>query len=108
MYQLKKSNSSRYTNVSVNTTDKSIIRLIDYGSKPCSCRPKPAVYEELEKKYQDTVVFEYIDVFTAAKNGIKVMPTQVIYNANYNVIARHEGTPTKEDIIKLLEQAGVK
>lgn len=103
IYQLKNINSSRYANTSSPTINKSILRLVNYGSKPCKCQPKPAIYEELEKKYQGKVFFEYVDILAAAKVGIKKFPTQVIYDANFKELARNEGNINEEDIKKLIE-----
>ena len=105
IYKLKNSNGFRYANTSLITTDINVLRLVDYGSKPCKCAPKPELFEELEKKYQGIVFFEYVDVFTATKDGIKETPTQVIYDANYKELARNEGNTNEQNIIKLIESA---
>jgi hypothetical protein len=103
IYKFKNSNASRFTNTSLPTDNKSVLRLVDYGSKPCKCQPKPKLFEELEKKYQGKIFFEYVDTFTAIKDGIKEIPAQVIYDANNKELARHEGSTKEEDIIKLVE-----
>ena len=103
IYKLKNSNASRYANTSLPTTDRNILRLVDYGSKSCKCAPKPEQFEELEKKYQGIIFFEYVDVFTATKDGIKETPTQVIYDSKYKELARNEGNSKEDNIIKLIE-----
>ena len=105
IYLYKSSHAARYANTSSPAVTSLKLRLIDYGSKPCKCQPKPSIYETLEAKYADSVSFEYVDMLSAAKKDIHIMPTQVMYDANSKEIARHEGVATEETIADMVETA---
>ena len=105
IYLYKSSRAASYANTSSSAGSSLKLRLIDYGSKPCKCQPKPLLYETLEVKYASSVYFEYVDMLSAAKKDIQIIPTQVIYDANSKEIARHEGVATDEVIKDLIETA---
>ena len=105
IYLYKNSRAASYSNTSSPIGSALKLHLIDYGSKPCHCQSKPPIYEALEAKYADSVFFEYVDLLTATKNGIQFIPTQVIYDANFKEITRHEGFATEEAIGDLVETA---
>jgi hypothetical protein len=105
IYLYKSSHAASYANTSPSEEPSIKLRLIDYGSKPCKCQPKPPVYVALEAKYADSVFFEYVDLLTSTQIGIQNIPTQVIYDANSKLIARHEGAATEETIGDLVETA---
>lgn len=105
IYLYKGSHAASYANTSSSAGSSLKLRLIDYGSKPCKCQPKPLLYETLEMKYASSVFFEYVDMLTATRNGIQIIPTQVIYDANFNELTRHEGFATEEAIKDLVETA---
>jgi hypothetical protein len=105
IYLYKGSHAASYAETSSPAGPSIKMRLIDYGSKSCKCQPKLPIYEALEVKYADSVFFEYVDLFTATKNGVRNIPSQVIYDADFNEITRHEGFDTEEAIEDLVETA---
>lgn len=87
--------------------------LIDLGAGYCSqCKQMAPILEELKKEYAGRVTIKVIDVYDnpdqASKYSIRVIPTQILFDAGGREISRHEGFMPKENLIKAFEQAGVK
>jgi thioredoxin 1 len=87
--------------------------VMDIGSGSCiPCKMMKPIFEELEKEYQGKAnivlldINEYRDV--ANKYQVQVIPTQFFFDRNGNQTWRHEGFLAKEEIIKKLEELGVK
>ena len=88
-------------------------RLVDLGAGTCiPCKQMAPILEELKKEYEGRVIVEVIDVNEnpkeADKYGIRVIPTQILFDADGKEVGRHEGFITKEDLVKAFEQVGVK
>lgn len=86
--------------------------LIDLGADKCiPCKMMAPILEELESEYADTFEVRFIDVWknpdAAEGYNIRVIPTQIFYNAEGKELFRHEGFFSKEDILKTWEKHGV-
>ena len=70
------------------------------------------ILEELKKEYAGKLEVEFIDVWknpdAAKKYGIKLIPTQIFYDAAGKELFRHEGFFGKEDILAKWKELGVK
>ncbi len=87
-------------------------RLVDLGAGRCiPCKMMVPVLEDLKKEYAGRMQVEFIDVWqnpdAGKKYGIRVIPTQVFYDASGKELFRHEGFISKEDILKKWAQLGV-
>ena len=88
-------------------------RLVDLGADKCiPCKMMAPILEELEKEYQDKAAILFVDVWenpdAGAKYGIKLIPTQIFYNAEGKEVLRHEGFLDKATIVNELQKLGVK
>ena len=90
-----------------------MVTMVDLGAKSCiPCKMMAPIMEELEKEYKDRAAIIFIDVWdnpnAAPEFGIRVIPTQIFYNAEGKEMSRHEGFMDKAAIIEELERSGVK
>ena len=78
--------------------------LIDLGSSTCiPCKTMAPVLERLKKEYTGIFNVEFIDVQQDPdaweKYGIRVIPTQIFFDADGKERFRHEGFFAGEDIL---------
>ena len=93
-------------------TVKARPRLLDLGSVSCiPCKLMAPILEELKKEYAGRMDVEFIDVnkdrAAASKHGIKLIPTQIFFDADGKERFRHEGFIGKEDILAKWKELGV-
>lgn len=89
-----------------------MVTMVDIGAKACiPCKMMAPIMEELEKEYKDKAAIVFIDVWenpgAGDSFGIKLIPTQIFYDANGNETYRHEGFLEKAAIIAELSKLGV-
>ena len=96
-------------------TENILVTFVELGSVRCiPCKKMMPIMEEIKKEYKDQVKVVFHDVWTdegkpyAGKYHIRLIPTQVFLDKNGEEYFRHEGFFPKEDIIKILQQKGVK
>lgn len=87
-------------------------RLVDLGADKCiPCKMMAPILEELKKKYAGVFNVEFIDVWknpdAAEQYGIRVIPTQIFFDASGKELFRHEGFFSKEDILAKWKEHGV-
>ncbi len=87
-------------------------RLVDLGSTTCiPCKMMAPVLEELAREYAGRMRVEFINVQenpdAAKPYGIKLIPTQVFYDASGAEIDRNEGFISKEDILARFGAKGI-
>jgi len=87
-------------------------RLLDLGSNQCiPCRMMAPILEELKRTHGGSFEVEVIDVredrAAAGEHGIRVIPTQIFYDAGGRERFRHEGFMSREAILAQWEQLGV-
>ena len=92
---------------------KKLPRVVDLGADKCiPCKKLAPILEELKKEYEGRVVVEFIDVWKDAKAGepynIRLIPTQVFFDAEGKEVWRHEGFLSKEAFIAKFKELGVK
>ena len=90
-----------------------MVTMVDIGAKKCiPCKMMAPIVEELEKEYKNRAAIVFIDVWenpdAGPKFSIKLIPTQIFYNAKGQEISRHEGFLEKEAIVATLTKLGVK
>ena len=104
---------SENSEVSIPTeTSASLPRLVDLGAGKCiPCKMMAPVLEELKSKYQGKLEVVFIDVWEnpdeAKAYGIKMIPTQIFYDASGNELFRHEGFFSMEDILNKWKGFGI-
>jgi len=88
-------------------------KLIDFGAGTCiPCKKMAPILQELEEEYKGRVVIKIIEVYQerglTRVNGIRLIPTQIFFDAKNREIYRHVGFMDKEQIKKVFEKMGVK
>jgi len=93
-------------------TKAALPRLVDLGATKCiPCKMMAPILEELKKTHAGKFDVVFIDVWEnpdeAKKYNIKLIPTQVFYDASGQERFRHEGFFSKEDILAKWKELGV-
>lgn len=91
---------------------KGMVTLLDIGAKKCiPCRMMAPILEKLEAEYRGRAAVRFIDVWEnpgAGKPfGIKLIPTQIFYDAAGRETWRHEGFLAEDAIRARLADLGV-
>ena len=87
-------------------------RLVDLGSTTCiTCKMMAPILEDLKKEYDGRLQVDFIDVNENAEvgrqYGIKLIPTQIFFDASGQERFRHEGFFAKEDILAKWKELGI-
>ncbi len=99
-----------------NETTENIERgkpmLVDLGASTCiPCKEMVPVLAKVKKMYEGKAVVKIIDVYenpeAANRYEIRVVPTQIFLDKDGNVVFRHEGFFSKEEIVKIFKDMGV-
>jgi thioredoxin 1 len=88
-------------------------KLLDFGRGVCiPCKAMAPVLKELSEEYKDRVIIKIIEIDQEAKltraNQIRLIPTQIFFDAKNQEVLRHEGFMGKDDIKKVFQKMGVK
>jgi thiol-disulfide isomerase/thioredoxin len=104
---------SNLSTPSRNIAQAAIPRMIDLGRNQCTpCKMMKPVLEELKQKYAGIIDIEYINVAenpdAIRKLGLPVraIPFQVFYDASGNIVKRHYGYMSKEEILQAFKDLG--
>lgn len=94
------------------TVNVPLPRLVDLGAGRCiPCKMMAPILDDLKKEYEGRMQVDFIDVWqnpdAGKKYGIKMIPTQIFYDAHGKELFRHEGFISKEDILKKWKEIGV-
>jgi len=87
-------------------------RLVDLGADKCiPCKMMAPILEEIKKEYAGRLKVEFIDVWAnpkvGAEYGIRMIPTQIFYDASGKELFRHEGFYSKAEILKKWKDFGI-
>ena len=83
---------------------KPLPRLLDLGAGKCiPCKMMAPILDELKTTYAGKLEVVFIDVWenqqAGEQYGIRMIPTQIFYDAEGRELFRHEGFFSKEDIL---------
>jgi len=86
-------------------------RLVDFGAGKCiPCKQMAPILEQLRVEYTGKFEVAFIDVWkdpdAANPYRIRVIPTQVFYNADGKELFRHEGFYSREQILGKWRELG--
>lgn len=100
------------TPTEVTTTEENLPTLLDLGSDKCiPCKEMEPVLEELKNEYAGRMKVRFINVRIHPEEGnnygIRLIPTQIFYNAEGEELFRHEGFFAKKDILLKWEELGI-
>ena len=100
---------------SANTEAVFKVTFIVLGSVRCiPCQQMQTVMKSIEQKYASQVKVIFYDVWTDAGSpygkqyGINAIPTQIFLDETGKEYFRHEGFFPEEELVKILNQKGVK
>lgn len=87
-------------------------RLVDLGAGKCiPCKMMKPILDDLMANHADQFTTEFIDVWEnqqeGKKYGVKMIPTQIFFDAEGKELFRHEGFMSKEDILNKWRELGV-
>lgn len=93
-------------------TSAPLPKLLDLGAGKCvPCKMMEPILHELSENYAGQMNVEFIDVWEnkpeAEKYGVRVIPTQIFFDADGNELFRHEGFFSKEDILAKWSELGI-
>jgi thioredoxin 1 len=93
-------------------TGKGLPVMIDLGSDQCiPCKMMAPILEELKTDYAEKLTVHFLDVRKlpglSKLYNIKLIPTQIFYDASGKELFRHEGFYAKEDIIAKWKEFGI-
>jgi len=88
-------------------------KLFDFGAGKCiPCKAMAPILKELAEEYKGRVVIKVIEVYEEREvtqvNRIRLIPTQIFFDAKNQEVFRHEGFMDKEQIKKVFQRMGVK
>jgi thioredoxin 1 len=91
---------------------RGIPTLIDLGADRCiPCKKMAPILEEMKNEYRGVLEVIFIDVWqdrsAGRKYGIRLIPTQIFYDAEGRELGRHEGFIGKADILNTFCRFGV-
>ncbi len=86
-------------------------RLVDLGAGRCiPCKQMAPILEQLRNEYAGKFDVVFIDVWKAPEAAnpyhIRVIPTQIFYDANGKELFRHEGFYSREQILGKWRELG--
>lgn len=84
----------------------------DFGRGTCTpCKMMQPILEKLQKEYEGKAPILILDVDEYAslsrKYGVRMIPTQIFFDANGKEVYRHQGFMPEEDIVVQLKKMGV-
>jgi thioredoxin 1 len=95
-----------------DVSPQALPRLVDLGADKCiPCKMMAPILEELKEQYKGRLDVVFLDVWknpsVSRQYGIRVIPTQIFYDATGKERFRHEGFFSKEDILAKWKELGV-
>ena len=93
-------------------TPATLPRLVDLGADKCiPCKQMAPILAELKTTYAGQLEVEFIDVWknpdAGGQYGIRMIPTQIFFDASGKELFRHEGFYGKEDMLAKWKELGV-
>ena len=87
-------------------------RLVDLGASKCiPCKMMKPILTKLTKDYAGRMEVVFIDVWerrdAGERYGIRLIPTQIFYDAAGTERARHEGFMSEKDILAKWKELGI-
>ncbi|NOU36174.1 MAG: thioredoxin family protein [Kiritimatiellaceae bacterium] len=94
------------------SAQKPLPRLVDLGAGQCvPCKMMVPILDELKTTFAGKLEVVFIDVWenkqAGEQYGIRMIPTQIFYDAGGKELFRHEGFFSKEDILAKWKELGV-
>ena len=87
-------------------------KLLDFGRGKCiPCKAMAPILKELAEEYKDRIIIKIIEIdkescFSTA-NRIRLISTQIFFDAKNQEVLRHEGFMGKDEIKKVFQKLGI-
>lgn len=86
-------------------------KLLDLGAGKCvPCKAMAPILDEMKETFAGQLDVVFIDVWetegVSEKYGIRMIPTQIFYDAEGNELFRHEGFYAREDMLAKWQELG--
>jgi thioredoxin 1 len=112
LYQFAISQSSSSICIPKEISKVPLPKLLDFGAGTCiPCKKIAPILKELAEEYKGRVVIKVIEVYQEREltrtNGIRLIPTQIFFDAKNQEVYRHMGFMDKEQIKQVFEKMGV-
>lgn len=93
--------------------ERGLPMVIDVGRDTCvPCKMMAPILRELEEEYRGKAVIRVInldnDPSAASRYGVYLIPTQIFIDGSGREVYRHEGYLSKEAIVSILKDMGVR
>jgi thioredoxin 1 len=87
-------------------------RLVDLGGRQCKvCMEMAPILEQLAADFAGRLEVDFFDVWAAPEVGksfgIRLIPTQIFFDAEGRELFRHEGFMSRQDILDKWKELGV-
>jgi thioredoxin 1 len=87
-------------------------KLLDFGAGKCiPCKKMAPILQALTEEYKGRVIIKVIEVYDEREltqiNRIRLIPTQIFFDAKNQEVLRHEGFMGKEQIKKVFQKMGI-
>jgi thioredoxin 1 len=87
-------------------------KLLDFGRGKCiPCKAMAPILKELSEEYKDRIIIKIIEVEQerelTTENRIRLIPTQIFFDAKNQEVFRHEGFMSKDEIKKVFPKIGI-
>ena len=87
-------------------------KLLDFGAGTCiPCKRMAPILKALSEEYKGRVVIRIIEVYQDREltriNGIRLIPTQIFFDAKNQEVFRHVGFLSEKDIVSRFKALGV-
>jgi thioredoxin 1 len=87
-------------------------RMVDLGADNCvPCKLMAPILRELQVEYAQVFATHFIDVWknpaAGRQFGVRLIPTQIFFDAEGKELFRHEGFMSKQDILTQWKRLGV-
>jgi thioredoxin 1 len=78
--------------------------LLDLGSDSCvACKTMAPILDEMRETFADQLDVRFVDVrkdrAAASRHGVRIIPTQIFFDADGNELHRHQGFYSREDML---------
>ncbi|QBG48982.1 thioredoxin [Verrucomicrobia bacterium S94] len=91
--------------------DSPLPKLLDLGAGKCiPCKMMAPILDEMKETFAGQLDVEFIDVWenqeAGQQYGIRMIPTQIFFDADGQELFRHEGFYAREDMLKKWQELG--
>lgn len=93
------------------TKEQPLPKLLDLGAGKCiPCKMMAPILDEMKETFAGSLDVEFIDVWenpdAAKPHNVRIIPTQIFYNAEGKELFRHEGFFARDEMLAKWKEFG--